>query len=185
MSADHAHPIFPRLTFIFLNGRPMYPSDSAVISLALPLIREYEGFKSKPYLCAAGTPTIGYGTTRYPNGYKVSLKDLPIGPIEAERFLCASAGRVFNDLRPLLKREPGLHQAAALLSLAYNIGVGSHDGIKGDLADSTLLELFNAGDIKGAADQFLVWDKAHVNGKLVALPGLTRRRQSERALFLS
>lgn len=163
----------------------MYPTDTAVISLALPLIREYEGFNAKPYLCPAGKWTIGYGTTRYPDGRKVAKDDKPISPVEAERFLCASCSRVLQSLRPLLTRTPGLHQAAALLCLAYNVGVGARDGVKGDLADSTLLAKFNAGDTAGAADQFPLWDKAHVGGKLVTLPGLTRRRQSERALFLS
>jgi lysozyme len=99
-------------------------------------------------------------------------------------LLDAAVARVEAQLRPLLKREPTAGQYAALISLAYNVGVGAHDGVKGDLADSTLLEDFNAADIQGAAAQFLAWDKAHVNGKLVTLPGLTKRRQAERIVFL-
>ena len=37
------------------------------------LIKKYEGYSSKPYLCPAGVATIGYGTTVYPNGKKVSM----------------------------------------------------------------------------------------------------------------
>lgn len=48
-----------------------------------------------------------------------------------------------------------------------------------------MLAKFNAGDSVGAADQFLVWDKAHVGGKVVALAGLDDRRRAERALFLT
>jgi lysozyme len=53
----------------------------------------------------------------------------------------------------------------------------------GDIADSTLLRKWAAGDVVGAGDQFLVWNKGRINGKLTAIPGLTRRRQSERHLF--
>jgi lysozyme len=96
-------------------------------------------------------------------------------------------GRVLAGLQMpgIITRPPTVHQAAALLCLAYNVGVGAHDGVKGDLADSTLLARFNAGNFTGAADQFLVWNKARVGGKLVVLPGLDTRRHVERDLFLT
>lgn len=59
----------------------------------------------------------------------------------------------------------------------FNIGAGN-------LAALMLLRKVNAGDFAGAAEQLLVWDKARVNGALQPLPGLTRRRRAERALFL-
>ncbi|EBY2991617.1 lysozyme, partial [Salmonella enterica subsp. enterica serovar Typhimurium] len=49
------------------------------------------------------------------------------------------------------------------------------------LSSSTLLRKLNSGDYAGAADEFLRWNKA--GGKV--LNGLTRRREAERALFLS
>jgi lysozyme len=165
----------------------VWPARSEIFALAEPIIMAFEGFRAAPYLCAAGKPTIGYGTTRYPDGRKVSLSDHPCSRIEARVYLEYAMRRVLEDLQGsgAVTRAPGLHQAAALESLAYNIGVGAHDGIKGDLADSTLLARFNAGDIAGAADQFLSWDKAHVKGRLTVLPGLTQRRGEERRLFLT
>jgi hypothetical protein len=68
-------------------------------------------------------------------------------------------------------------QFAALVSFAFNCG-------SGNLGGSTLLRQLNEGDYVGAADQFLRWNKARRNGALVELPGLTRRRRAERALFL-
>ncbi len=68
-------------------------------------------------------------------------------------------------------------QFGALVSFAFNIGTGA-------LGKSTLLRKFLAGDVAGAADQFLVWNKGRVGGVLKVLPGLTRRRKAERALFL-
>jgi lysozyme len=61
-----------------------------------------------------------------------------------------------------------------MLSLAYNIGPGAFSG-------SSVLKRFNQGDMQGAADAFLMWNKG--GGKV--LKGLTRRREAERELFLS
>jgi lysozyme len=157
---------------------------SAFVQLTFLLMR-FEGFRPRPYLCPAGRWTIGFGTTKYPDGRKVGPNDPEIDRRTALQFMQASADRVDADLAPLLTRQPTSRQHAALLSLAYNVGVGAHDGIKGDLADSTLLAKFNAGDMRGAADEFLRWNKAHVDGRITELKGLTLRRQAERELFLS
>lgn len=69
------------------------------------------------------------------------------------------------------------HQFGGLLVFAFNAGLGA-------LGQSTLLRKLNAGDVAGAAEEFLRWDKARVNGVLKPLAGLTRRRRAERALFL-
>lgn len=66
----------------------------------------------------------------------------------------------------------------ALVSLTFNEGGGA-------IANSTLLRMLNAGDVQGAADQFLRWDKELDNGRLVDSPGLESRRVSERAVFLT
>ena len=77
----------------------------------------------------------------------------------------------------LLKVAVDDGQFGALMALVFNIGAGN-------LAASTLLRKLNAGDFAGAAEQFMAWDKARVNGVLQPLAGLTRRRRAERALFL-
>jgi len=164
-----------------------FPDDAAVLALAKPLVMQFEGFARKPYLCPAGHWTIGWGTTRYPSGKAVTPGDYPDGIPEDFAVLCLVSAllRVRRSLEPCVTRAPTLHQAAALLSLGFNAGVGVHDGIQGDLADSTLLAKFNAGDIAGAGDQFPLWNKAHIGGVLTVLPGLTLRRNAERALFLT
>ena len=65
------------------------------------------------------------------------------------------------------------NQFAAMVSLAYNIGVAAFQ-------NSTLARRFNAGDKQGAADEFLRWKYAGGN----VLLGLRRRREAERAMFL-
>lgn len=153
--------------------------------LARPTIKAAENFCAKPYLCPAGKPTIGWGTTRYEDGTPVSLHDAIIMPPRGDVLLTYGMMRVEKQLRPLLRRQPTAHQYAAFISLTYNIGVGCHDGVKGDFADSTLLAKFNRGDIEGAAEQFPKWVYAHEDGKAVILPGLVTRRAIERTLFLT
>jgi lysozyme len=162
----------------------VFPAAVAFV-LARPVIKHEEDFCASPYLCAASRPTVGWGSTKYEDGKPVKLTDPAITPARGDVLLTYGMMRVDKQLRPLFTRQPTAHQYAAILSLGYNVGVGCHDGIKNDLADSTLLEMFNAGDTQGAADQFPLWNKAHVNGKVVALDGLTKRRALERTLFLT
>lgn len=42
------------------------------------LIADFEGLRLSPYLCSAKVPTIGYGSTFYPSGIKVTMNDKPI-----------------------------------------------------------------------------------------------------------
>lgn len=164
----------------------VWPDAAAIIRVAEPLIIAFESFEPRPYLCPAGKPTIGYGSLKYPDGRKVQLTDQPCSELEARVWLLYGERRTLADLQAsgAVMRPPSVNQAAAFLCLAYNVGVGIHDGHKGDLADSTLLDHFNRGDLAGAADEFPKWSKAHVDGELVTLPGLLRRREAEMALFL-
>ncbi len=57
------------------------------------LVKKYEGFRSKPYKCPAGIPTIGYGSTFYLNGEKVSMHDSEI----SETFASELLEKVLND----------------------------------------------------------------------------------------
>ena len=161
-----------------------WPTDLEIFTLAKPLIKASEGYSAKPYLCPAGVATIGWGSTRYPNGRRVAMQDSEIESSWAEACLTSAMVRVRADLQKIIKRTPNTNQAAARLSLAYNVGVGARDGVKGDLADSTLLQHFEAGDDAKAADAFLDWNKARVSGVLQPLGGLTKRRKAERELFL-
>lgn len=156
---------------------PNWPDNTAVIALATPLIRQFEGFRGSPYLDSAGVPTIGYGTILYPDSAKVTMKDPACTDAEATSWLSYEMSLKSKQIAPLLKTPATLHQAAAMLSLTYNIGAGA-------FADSTVLRKFNAGDIAGAADAFLMWDKGTVNGQKVVIPGLHNRRVQERTLFL-
>jgi lysozyme len=157
---------------------PNWPGDDAVFPFCAPIIKQFEGFRASPYLDSIGKPTIGYGTIQYPNGTAVTMKDAAVTEDQAEVYLKYEMGLKSAAIAPLLAQLATLHQAAAMLSLAYNIGTGAFQG-------STVLRKFNAGDIAAAADAFLMWDKGTVNGQKVVIPGLLNRRTQERTLFLT
>ena len=141
----------------------------------LNLIKEFEGFSSKPYLCPAKIPTIGYGNTYYPNGKKVTLNDKPINEIEATELLSYVAQKDFGDkILQLVKVPLNQNQFDALVSICYNIGMGN-------FTKSTLLKKINSSDFKGASLEFEKWNKS--GG--VVLSGLVKRRLKEKALFIS
>jgi lysozyme len=100
-------------------------SGARVPQEALDLIKKYEGFRAGPYICPAGVPTIGYGNTFYPaNGQKVTMKDTPISPAEAELMLMQA---VETSFLPTLEKIPNWDemsdgQKSALISFAYNLG---------------------------------------------------------------
>lgn len=145
------------------------------------LIKSFEACSLKPYLCPARIPTIGWGTTRYPDGRMVSMSDPRITQAQADSYFDHDLAAFERDVMQLVRVKPTQGQFDALVSFAYNVGPDiDADTIAEGLGDSTLLRKFNAGDIKGAADEFLKWDKS----KGVVLAGLTRRRKAERAMFL-
>ena len=140
----------------------------------LALVKEFEGFKAKAYICPAGVLTVGYGTTNRAGLPGVNItRDTVVTEAKAEAWLLAGLDKFGASIRPMIKAPINENQYGAFLSLAYNIGPGA-------FAKSSALRKFNAGDIAGAADAILLWNKA--GGKVMR--GLQRRRSAERALFL-
>lgn len=131
------------------------------------LIKQYEGCCLRSYLCPAGILTIGYGHT----GPDVK-KGQVISKDEAERLLQQDLLKFSKCVADRVKVTITDNQFAALVSFAYNLGLGS-------LYTSTLLKLLNRGDFSGTSMEFMKWNKA--GGKVLA--GLTKRRNSERELF--
>ncbi len=155
-----------------------WPGDNAVFPFCLTLIKKFEGFRTAPYKDSAGIPTIGYGTILYPTGKAVTMADTAVTEEEATGFLAHQMSLKSKAIAPMLQHPASLHQAAAMLSLTYNIGTGAFQS-------SSVLRRFNAGDIPGAADAFLMWDKATVDGQRVVIEGLHNRRVAERSVFLT
>lgn len=134
----------------------------------IDLIKSFEGVRLAAYRCPAGVLTIGVGHT----GPDVHLK-LVITLQEAEALL---RGDLDHFEAAVAKAAPSAtpNQAAAMISLAFNIGIGA-------FLKSSVLRHHNAGNPGAAANAFLLW----VKGGGRKLPGLVRRRAAERKLYLT
>lgn len=147
---------------------------SDAVEVALDLCRRFEGLYLKPYICPAGVPTIGFGSTRYENGMAVQMTGASITQAQAESLLRRTIERDY--MIGVIKASPTLlaHPSAfgALISFAYNLGVPRYRA-------STLRLRVNANDWAGAREQLALW----VRGGGRVLPGLVRRRAAEAALL--
>ena len=139
----------------------------------IALIKQFEGCKLTAYQDSVGVWTIGYGWTQPVDGKPIRA-GMTIKQETAERLLKTGLVSYESDVSRLVKVGLTQGQFDALVAFTYNLGARS-------LSTSTLLRKLNAGDYAGAADEFLRWNKA--GGKV--LNGLPRRREAERALFLS
>lgn len=154
-------------------------------------LQNQEGLRLQAYDDATGKPleegevsrgvaTIGYGHT----GPEVK-SGLRITREWAEELFRRDLVRFEKGVENALARPATQNQFDAMVCLAYNIGLGYYKdewdrkGFRG----SSLLAKFNRGDIKGAAAEFGLYVYGRVNGKLVVMDGLVRRRKIERAMF--
>lgn len=146
----------------------MKPSQKAV-----DLIKQFEGFRANAYLCPANVVTIGFGSITWGNGQKVKMGEI-VSMATAEKLLLVDLEKRTKALEGLKVNQ---NQFDALISFIYNLGVGAFRG-------STLFRKVqqDANDPTIRAE-FMKWNKARVNGKLVELKGLTRRRDAEANLY--
>lgn len=143
------------------------------IDIAKGIAKLFEGFRSKPYRCPAGVATIGYGTTMYPNGQKVTMDDKPATVEDAEVYL---EHEMLNCQSKALKYCPGLscdeNRLAAVTDFIYNLGPGQFQ-------NSTLRRRINQQDWPEVKKELMRWVRG--GGKI--LPGLVKRRVVEAKLI--
>lgn len=159
----------------------------------LALVKKWEGILDgdpttvnlDPYLDPVGIWTIGWGHAivdvkgKFLRGWPArelarSLYPGGITLAQAETLLRADLLDASRDVSILVKVPLNENQFSALVSFHFNTG-----GLRG----STLLRKINNYE-DGADKQFLRWTKGRVDGELVVLPGLVKRREEERQLFL-
>ena len=153
---------------------------------AIHMIKHHEGVRMRPYRCPALLWTVGVGHVIDPSHAAVKYEDRKNLPIpdgwdriltmgEVDDLLIADLARfergVLRNCPSAIGRQ-GIFDA--LVSFSFNVGLGS-------LQRSTLRMKTNRGDFEGAAAEFMKWTKAA--GRV--LPGLVKRRQDERAMFLA
>jgi lysozyme len=153
---------------------------------AIQMIKHHEGVRTKPYRCPALLWTVGVGHVIDPNHARVPFEErrnLPIPPGwdrvismgEVDAILAQDLGRFERGvarLCPASADRQGVFDA--LVSFSFNVGLGN-------LQRSGLRMKTNRGEFEEAADEFMKWTKAA--GRV--LPGLVKRRQDERALYLT
>ena len=157
-------------------------------------MHRFEGCRNRPYLCPAHIWTVGYGEVLYQEQIRLPVvrvegytgmirKEYPLKPGDNRVWSKEEINQLFDRSierfeRGVLRLVPGVagRQGAfdALVSFAFNAGLGN-------LQRSTIRIKANRGDWDGAAEAFMAWTKG--GGRV--LPGLVRRRQAEKALFLS
>ena len=163
------------------QGSPAAPAAPAAAPVAAWLapaqriVKEFEGCHLQAYLCPAGVPTIGWGSTTIAG--KAVKEGQTITQAQADAQLDADLQRFYDALARAIPGFAGWppNRAAALVSWTYNVGVGAMQG-------STLRKRMLAGEDPGkvAREELPRWNKA--DGRELA--GLTRRRAAEVALFV-
>jgi lysozyme len=149
------------------------------------MIKHHEGVRFKPYRCPARLWTVGVGRVLYAIQGRLPLDQRDAFPLEPHDNRIFSSDEVNGLLSADLQRfEVGVArlfpvvlaqgQFDALVSFAFNLGLGG-------VQRSTLRQKVLRGETQEAADEFLKFTKG--GGKV--LPGLVKRRNDERALFLS
>lgn len=160
--------------------------------IAFEIIAKHEGFRSKPYLDTAGVPTIGKGTTIYPDGTRVTTKDKPCTEAQADAWLQYHLDkRVFPivDKYDVVVPSNYLGSTASsnsnflpdkvyisLCSFVYNLGsIGG--SVKRELEKKPL-------DLKALGEAMKLYNKEKIDGKFVVNTGLDNRRKEEVKYFM-
>lgn len=137
----------------------------------IDLIKQFEGFSAEPYSCPAGIPTIGYGSTFYPDGKRVTMEDAPISEEDAEKMLTKVVVFFEDYVEKRLTVSVNQNQFDALVSHTYNTG-----------GSSNLFAFVNKGRMEEAEDFMRT---RYITAKGQRMKGLIKRRAAEADLFIS
>ena len=154
-------------------GRRGFGLIAAVsIAASAAFVAPWEGLRTDAYQDVVGVWTVCYGETK---GVKRGDR---YTPAECSAMLERELQSYAADLGRCLKAPLPEGAAVAFLSLSYNIGTGA-------ACKSTAVRRANAGDLYGACDGLLMWNKGRINGKLQMIPGLKNRREAEHRLCIN
>lgn len=151
----------------------------------IDLIKQFEGYRSQAYQCSARVWTIGYGTTRYPDGKPVKKGDVCTHE-QAIEWLTAHIERMSVNVLDLMPNDVKQSNFDAVVSLVYNIGLGAFQ--KSTLLRKMRLNVKDAsiytftlteGLPTVGSCEFLKWVRANS----VVLKGLQLRRAAEANLY--
>jgi lysozyme len=138
---------------------------------AFDLIASFEGFRTRAALAPDGQWTLGFGHTA------TAREGLTVTRTEAEDLLRWDLLPIEDMVRQCALTPLSQNQFDALVSFAYNIGLES-------FRTSDVLKYLNQGQPVAAALSMHAWRRAPVNGRVLTIDALVRRRAAESALFL-
>lgn len=143
--------------------------------LGILLIQHFESFQSQAYLDSVNVPTIGWGTTRI-NGRTVRL-GMTCTLEQANQWMRDDLRQFEWAVNQAIIEPLTEYEFSAIVSLTYNIGIAGFQS-------STLYRKLRAGQKSTILrNNFTDWNKGRIDGKLVTIAGLTRRRRAEYHLF--
>lgn len=152
-----------------IRKRLLAVSLGAAVAIATPLVAWYEGKENTAYIDPVGIPTICYGHTGTAKlGQTYSDK-------ECEELLAQDLGTAFDAVDRYTRVTLPAERRAALASFVFNVGEYA-------FSNSTLLRKLNSGDTSGACAELDRWVYGRKNGIKEVLPGLVKRRATEREL---
>lgn len=149
------------------SSKGLIAGSVALMALATGFVTQWEGRELRAYYDIVGVLTICMGDTQNVRPGQVAT------PAECDARLASHLRTYEAGLDKCLTAPVPGKTKVALVSWTYNVGVAGACG-------STLVKLANKGDLAGACDQLLKWNRA--GGRVVQ--GLTNRRQAERQLCL-
>ncbi len=139
----------------------------------LKLVEDSEGFRGRAYRCPAGIWTIGHGHTSMAGPPPVK-SGMTMTESQARAVLARDLETFSHGVKSALKRDLTDNQFSALVSFAYNVGLGAFRG-------SSVLRAVNAGQDELVPRRLAQWSRA--GGR--TLPGLVKRRHAEALLYLT
>jgi lysozyme len=138
---------------------------------AFDLIASFEGFRTRAALAPDGQWTLGFGHTA------TARDGLSVTRSEAEDLLRWDLLPIEDMVRQAALTPLSQNQFDALVSFAYNIGIEN-------FRTCNVLKYLNQGQPVAAALSMHAWRRAPVNGRVLTIDALVRRRAAEAALFL-
>jgi lysozyme len=138
---------------------------------AFDLIQSFEGYRARSARLASGGWTLGFGHTA------TARDGLSVTRQEAEDLLRWDLRPIEDAIRQTALSPLTQHQFDALVSFVFNIGIEN-------FRSSDVLRHINQGEPVAAALALQAWRRARVNGRLIVVDALVRRRAAEAALFL-
>jgi len=144
---------------------------AGALAIATTMAANWEGLRTRSYQDVVGVWTICYGET------KGVVPGQSASPADCKSQLSARLAQFGAEIAPCLPLGLPDKMQAAFIDVAYNIGSAA-------FCKSSMSRKARAGDLRGACDALLAWNKGRIAGVLQPIKGLTNRRNAERQACL-